>query len=85
MMPPRVEARMVQSLLLGRRDSVLEIGTGTGYVTTVLAKLSRHVTSVDLFESMTEPASARLIQHGVHNVTVHLGDAVHGWDADAPL
>ena len=84
MMPPREEARMVQSLLLGRRDTVLEIGTGSGYVTTLLSRLSRHVTSVDLFETLTGPASARLEAHAAHNVTVHVGDALHGWDGNAP-
>jgi protein-L-isoaspartate(D-aspartate) O-methyltransferase len=84
MMPPRVEGRMLQALQVGPADRVLEVGTGSGFVTALLASLGRHVTSVEIFESLHTRARARLRDHGIHNVSPELGDAVRGWPANAP-
>ena len=65
MMPPKLEGRLLQSLLLEPTDSVLEIGTGSGYLTACLAKLAGSVHSVDIFADFIEEAGNKLEQHGI--------------------
>jgi protein-L-isoaspartate(D-aspartate) O-methyltransferase len=84
MLAPRLEARMVQDLDLRSGDKVLEVGTGSGYMTALLASLGRQVCSVDLVAEFTQTAGARLAAHGITNVTLETGDAARGWDRHAP-
>ena len=84
MLAPKLEARMVQELALRPGDKILEVGTGSGYMTTLLASLGGHVYSVDLIAEFTRSAGARLAAHGIANVTLETGDAARGWDRHAP-
>ncbi len=84
MMPPRIEARILQGLNIQPDETVLEIGTGSGYVTGLLASLAEHVYSVDINTEMTRTAGEKLADHGIINVTLETGDAARGWDAHAP-
>ena len=84
MLAPKMEARMVQDLALRPGDRILEVGTGTGYMTALLASLGKHVTSVDIFPDFTSGAAARLAAHGIANITLDTGDAARGWDRHAP-
>lgn len=84
MMPPRVEARILQALNIQADETVLEVGTGSGYVTALLASLGDHVYSVDINAEMTRTAGDKLADHGISNVTLETGDAARGWDAHAP-
>lgn len=78
MMHPVVEGRMLQSLNIQALDDVLEIGTGTGYVTACLARLAAHVDSIDIHDDFTQAATIRLKAHGITNVTLTTGDATLG-------
>ena len=80
MMAPRVEARMLQALNVQSDEKVLEIGTGSGYVTALLASQGKEVTSVDINSDFCESASQRLAAHNINNVTLESGDAAEGWD-----
>ncbi len=82
MMPPKLEARLLQSLAIEADDRILEIGTGSGYLTACLARLGGRVHSVDLFEDFIEPAQAKLESHGIRNVTLEVRDAARGWQGD---
>ncbi|MDX1433986.1 MAG: protein-L-isoaspartate O-methyltransferase [Gammaproteobacteria bacterium] len=84
MMAPRVEARMIQALEIEPDDRVLEVGTGSGFVTALLAGLAAHVTSVEIHRDLAESAARRLREHGIDNVTVLTGDASRGWSDAAP-
>jgi len=84
MMAPKVEARMLQALNIQPSDKVLEIGTGSGYVTALLARSAKHVYSVDIYPDLVEEARGKLADHGVNNVTLETGDAVNGWDHHGP-
>jgi protein-L-isoaspartate(D-aspartate) O-methyltransferase len=84
MLQPKVEARMLQELTLAPTDRVLEIGTGSGYMTALLASFSAHVFSVDIYEDFTRAAAERLSRIGISNVTLETGDAARGWNAHAP-
>jgi protein-L-isoaspartate(D-aspartate) O-methyltransferase len=84
MLSPKLEARMLQELALRPEDRILEVGTGSGYMTALLASLGGHVYSVDIIAEFTQSAAARLSGHGIRNVTLETGDAVRGWDRHAP-
>lgn len=83
-MAPKTEARMLQSLDLKPADKVLEIGTGSGYVTALLGKLCREVISLDIFPDFTENAESRLRQHGINNVQLINKDGISGYREQAP-
>jgi len=82
MMQPKVEARLAQALALTSTDRVLEVGTGTGYLTALLASSCAQVTSVDIHGDFLKPASARLESLGIVNVTFEEGDAAEDWADD---
>ena len=84
MLAPKLEARLTQEAGLRPDDSVLEIGTGSGYMTALLASLSRHVYSVDIVPEFTVQAQQKLAAHGIANITLETGDAARGWAAHAP-
>jgi protein-L-isoaspartate(D-aspartate) O-methyltransferase len=84
MLAPKIEARMLQELALNPGDRVLEVGTGTGYMTALLASLGGHVYSVDIVPEFVRNALARLTAHGHANVTLETGDGARGWDHHAP-
>ena len=84
MWSPKLEARCVQSLQLRKTDRVLEIGTGSGYLTALLASLAGKVHSVDIHAEFLRDAEARLKAHGFDNVTLEAGDASRGWENHAP-
>lgn len=79
MMKPVVEGRVLQALDLKPTDRVLEIGTGSGFLTACLASLSAHVTSVDIHADFTMDATKNLQKAGIHNVALVTGEAVEGW------
>lgn len=79
MMPPREEARMLQALRIQPSDVVLEIGTGTGYCTALMAQLAHKVYSVDIIGEFVEQAKERTQQLGLDNIEFEEGDAASGW------
>jgi protein-L-isoaspartate(D-aspartate) O-methyltransferase len=79
MLKPAVEGRILQALAPQPTDHVLEVGTGSGYLTAGLARLAASVASVDIVPDFTETARRRLKAHGFDNVVLHTGDASRGW------
>ena len=84
MMSPKLEARMLQTLDIKPTETALEIGTGSGYVTALLAKLARHVYSVDIQEDFVNATRSKLSDDDVVNVTIEQGDAAAGWAQHGP-
>jgi protein-L-isoaspartate(D-aspartate) O-methyltransferase len=84
MMAPLVEARLLQELVIKPTDKILEIGTGSGYLTWLLAQLGARVHSVEIRPEFTDRAAGRLAAHGAHNVQLEIGDGARGWDRHAP-
>ncbi len=84
MMEPKLEARMLQSLAVQPTDKVLEIGTGSGYVTAMLANLAAQVVSVEIEPALQQQAARRLATQGIGNVTLEQGDASNGWANGQP-
>lgn len=82
MWTPKLEARVLQSLLLKRTDRVLEVGAGSGYFTALLAAMASAVVSVEIVPELKASAEAKLRAHGYDNVAVRLGDAARDWGED---
>ena len=83
MWAPMLEARTVQELNITRSDEVLEVGTGSGYLTALLAALGKHVTSVEIVPELSASARQKLATNRHDNITFDVGDASHGWGKDA--
>ena len=75
MMTPTLEGRVLQALSLGSSDTVLEIGTGTGFLAACMARLAGKVTSVDIYADMLETAAANLEDSGISDVELLAMDA----------
>ena len=82
MMKPVVEGRVLQALELAPTDQVLEIGTGTGFLTACLASLAAHVTSVDMHADFVAAAGERLKAAGIENVRLIVSEAVNEWQPE---
>lgn len=85
MMKPVVEGRMLQALGLLPGDEVLEIGTGSAYLTACLAQLCAQLTSLDIHEDFIEQANARLSSDAFDHVRLIHADALTGYVPDAPF
>lgn len=79
MWQPKLEGRAVQELHLTRNDHVLEVGTGSGYLTALLSALAGHVTSVEIVTQLSATARQNLAAVRRDNITLEVGDASHGW------
>jgi protein-L-isoaspartate(D-aspartate) O-methyltransferase len=84
MLSPKLEARMVQELALTPVDKVLEVGTGSGYVTALLARLAGQVVSIERIEELGHGAARKLAGHDIRNLTLDIGEAGDGWPQLAP-
>ena len=81
MLKPTVEGRLLQALLLEVTDSVLEIGTGTGFMTACLSRLAARIESIEIIPALAESARTRIEERGIGNVTILVQDATASWDA----
>jgi len=84
MMQPRFEARILQEIAVRPNDKALEIGTGSGYLTALLAHRARHVVSVEINPRLKAFGESNLRAAGVKNLTQALGDGARGWADQAP-
>lgn len=82
MMKPVIEGRMLQALNLKADETVLEIGTGSGFITACLAQLAQSVLSVDIHEQFSNGAAARLKEKEITNVEFETGDVLSGWQPE---
>ncbi len=82
---PSIVAMMTELLKPDPEDKVLEIGTGSGYQAAVLAKLVKHVYTIEIIPELAEAARKRLKELGFDNVTVKCGDGYQGWPEHAPF
>jgi protein-L-isoaspartate(D-aspartate) O-methyltransferase len=78
MLSPKLEGRILQALVVQNTQTVLHIGTGSGYFTALLASLARHVISVDTDAVLSAQAVKNLAQNNIQNVTLEVSDAVLG-------
>ena len=81
---PSLSAKMIEALGLTGSERVLEVGTGYGFQTALLARLSNSVWSIERFPDVAETAKNNLARHGVENVEVVAGDGTKGFPEHAP-
>ena len=81
---PYIVAYMTEALDLEADDNVLEIGTGSGYQSAVLAEIVKKVYTIEIVESLAEEAEQRLNRLGYNNIQVKCGDGYEGWQRYAP-
>jgi protein-L-isoaspartate(D-aspartate) O-methyltransferase len=81
LLKPTLDGRLLQSLALDPTDTVLDIGTGSGYLTTCIARLAHHCDSLEIHPELHTKAKLRLENLSVSNATLYLQDAADTWDA----
>lgn len=84
MMTPLEEAQLIKALALKGHEIILEIGTGTGFLTALLSQLCEQVISIDYYADFTANAHKKLKEHECNNVELITGDACNGWLDKAP-
>ena len=84
MWPPRIEARVLQELTVKKTDRVLEVGTGSGYLTALLAHRAAQVYSVEIHPALAAMGRANIARHGLDNVTLETGDGARGYGKWGP-
>ncbi|MEK6685435.1 MAG: protein-L-isoaspartate O-methyltransferase [Pseudomonadota bacterium] len=84
MLAPKMEARILQELHIKKTDKILEVGSGSGYLTALLAEKGAHVYSVEIIPELKTMAENNLKAHGIANVTIEQGDAARGWPIHEP-
>ena len=84
MLTPLEESTILQELALTGNETVLEIGTGSGFFTALLSKLAKQIISVDYFEEFTHNAAQKLTQFNCDNVELITADAINGYLDQAP-
>lgn len=82
---PYIVALMTQALQVEKSDRVLEIGTGSGYQTAILAELAQHVYTIERFAELSEKARKLLTDAGYTNISFRVGDGTLGWPEEAPF
>ena len=84
MWQPKLEARVLQELGIHKTDRVLEVGTGSGYLTALMAHRAAHVYSVEIKPALAALGRRNLERHGSDKLTLETGDAARGWASRAP-
>lgn len=82
---PAIVGLMTESLRLKRTEKILEIGTGSGYQTAILAELCCHVYSIERISTLSNRARQTLYRLGYVNITLRIGDGTLGWSEEAPF
>ena len=82
MMRPKIEGRMLQAIAVREDETVLEIGTGSGFITACLAALAQRVVSVEYHEELHKDAAVKLQDKGLENVELFVGDAMRDWQPE---
>ncbi len=82
---PYIVARMLEALALNLNDTILEVGTGSGYQTALLAELSRRVYSVERHAPLAEHAQTILRRLGYRNIEISIADGSRGWQEESPF
>ncbi len=82
MMHPIIEGRILQLLDIHPEDDVLEIGTGSGYLTACLANLACHVESIEIDEALAKQAAQTLLEQGVFNISLSVGDGLEAFSTN---
>jgi len=82
MLSPKIEGRLLDALNIKKDETVLEVGTGSGYLTAVISKLCKSITSIEIDEELSNNAQERLNTLNITNAQLEVGDASKGWNSN---
>jgi Protein-L-isoaspartate carboxylmethyltransferase len=82
MLSPKIEGRLLDALNIKKDETVLEVGTGSGYLTAVISKLCKSITSIEIDEELSNNAQERLNTLNINNAQLEVGDASKGWSSN---
>ncbi len=82
MLSPKIEGRLLDALNIQQNETVLEIGTGSGYLTAVVATLCHSITSVEIDKTLSDGAKEKLAALNIKNADLRVGDASEGWQSN---
>lgn len=85
MLPPKIVGRLLQALNIDHQESVLEIGTGTGYITALISELAKKVVSLEIIPELSLQAKERLTALDLHNIHLVVENGVEGYMPNAPF
>lgn len=85
MLSPKVEGRILQALNPSKNETVLEIGTGSGYLTALLATVTNRVLSLEIFPKLSELAKQKFNKFPFKNIELKVADGIHGDEAMGPF
>lgn len=85
MLSPKDQAKLLQALKIKPTDTVLEIGTGNGFLTALLSKLAKNVISVEIHAELHDEAKQHLERLRIHNVDLQIGNAASSWELKEPV
>lgn len=80
---PKIEARILQAVNISQKDTVLEVGTGCGYLTALMAKLGKQVRSIEYFQDLSDSAANVLSENGFKNIQLEQGDIFQSMPANS--
>jgi protein-L-isoaspartate(D-aspartate) O-methyltransferase len=81
MWQPKLEARVLHELHIQKSERVLEVGTGSGYLTALLSRLAAQVASIELLPELSAQAAHNLVAYDYDNIQLEVGDAANSWGA----
>ncbi|EEZ80101.1 MAG: protein-L-isoaspartate O-methyltransferase [Candidatus Thioglobus sp.] len=82
MLSPKIEGRLLDALNIQKDENVLEVGTGSGYLTAVISKLCKSITSIEIDEDLSVSAQEKLNSLNINNTQLEVGDASKGWSSN---
>jgi len=82
MFSPKIEGRLLDALNIKNDETVLEVGTGSGYLTAVISKLCKSITSIEIDETLSANAQEKLNALNINNAKLEVGDASKGWSSN---
>nr|MCS5591825.1 protein-L-isoaspartate O-methyltransferase [Gammaproteobacteria bacterium] len=82
MLSPKIEGRLLDALNIKKDETVLEVGTGSGYLTAVVSKLCKSITSIEIDEELSRTAQEKLTALNIGNAQLEVGDASKGWNSN---
>lgn len=82
MLSPKIEGRLLNALNIKKDETVLEVGTGSGYLTAVISKLCKSITSIEIDDELSNSAQEKLNSLNINNAQLEVGDASKGWSSN---
>jgi len=82
MLSPKIEGRLLNALNIKKDETVLEVGTGSGYLTAVISKLCKSITSIEIDDELSNSAQEKLDSLNINNAQLEVGDASKGWNSN---